>query len=184
MAKRILPTDDAPESTAKDPNPAAAGLVAADEDDTLVGRTVTINRPARELYEFWRDLRARHNLAYWEGRDYVGLGIGAVSTVGNRRWRNAPSLRAYLAALAGGERPRREHELLSDDVRRRERVMLGLRLDEPLEIGSLSAAVDREALARLVELGLVTHEGDSSDTLALTSRGRFLGGRVTAELLA
>ncbi len=57
MAKRILPTDDAPESTAKDPNPAAAGLVAAEDDDTLVGRTVTINRPARELYEFWRDLR-------------------------------------------------------------------------------------------------------------------------------
>ena len=57
MAKRILPVDDAPESTAKDPNPAAAGLMAAEEDDTLVGRTVTINRPARELYEFWRDLR-------------------------------------------------------------------------------------------------------------------------------
>jgi len=57
MAKRILPTDDAPESTAKDPNPAAAGLEAAQDDDTLVGRTVTINRDSRELYEFWRDLR-------------------------------------------------------------------------------------------------------------------------------
>src|SRR5688572_386568 len=57
MAKQILPADDAPESAAKDPNPAAAGLEAAADDDTLVGRTVTINRPARELYEFWRDLR-------------------------------------------------------------------------------------------------------------------------------
>ena len=38
-----------------------------------------------------RDLRARHNLAYSHGRDYVGIGIGAVSTVGGRRWRNAPS---------------------------------------------------------------------------------------------
>jgi uncharacterized membrane protein len=57
MAKRTLPADDAPESAAKVPNPAAAGLIAAEDDDTLVGRTVTINRPARELYEFWRDLR-------------------------------------------------------------------------------------------------------------------------------
>ena len=57
MAKRIHPAGDAPESTAKDPNPAAAGLEAAEGEDTLVGRTVTINRPARELYEFWRDLR-------------------------------------------------------------------------------------------------------------------------------
>src|SRR5205823_8265799 len=37
-----------------------------------------------------RDLRARHNLAYWLGRDYLGLGIGAVSTIENRRWRNTP----------------------------------------------------------------------------------------------
>jgi uncharacterized membrane protein len=57
MAKQVLPADDAPESAAKDPHPAAAGLMAADDDDTLVGRTVTINRSARELYEFWRDLR-------------------------------------------------------------------------------------------------------------------------------
>ena len=52
-----------------------------------------------------RDLRSRHNLAYWRGRDYVGLGIGAVSTVGDRRWRNAPRLRAYVEALAEGRRP-------------------------------------------------------------------------------
>ena len=46
-----------------------------------------------------RDLRAHHNLGYWLGRDYLGIGVGAVSTVGGRRWRNAPSLPRYLAAL-------------------------------------------------------------------------------------
>lgn len=59
MARRLPPDaiSDSPESAAKDPNPAAAGLFTAEDEDTLVGRTVTINRPARELYEFWRDLR-------------------------------------------------------------------------------------------------------------------------------
>ena len=57
-----------------------------------------------------RDLRARHNLAYWLGREYLGLGIGAVSTVGTERRRNTPRLGAYLAALARGETPEREVE--------------------------------------------------------------------------
>src|SRR5207248_2114215 len=39
-----------------------------------------------------RDLRARHNLAYWLGRDYLGLGVGAVSTIEGVRRRNAPKL--------------------------------------------------------------------------------------------
>jgi oxygen-independent coproporphyrinogen III oxidase len=132
-----------------------------------------------------RDLRAQHNLAYWEAQDYLGLGIGAVSTVGELRWRNAPSLSGYMATLAAGERPRREYEQLPADLRRRERVMLGLRLDEPLRLDGVASAIDDEARRRLAELGLVTSGGDAeTNTLALTRRGRFLGGRVTAELLA
>jgi oxygen-independent coproporphyrinogen-3 oxidase len=130
-----------------------------------------------------RDLRALHNLAYWEGRDFLGLGIGAVSTVGARRWRNAPSLGAYVAALAAGRRPRREYERLPAEVRRRERVMLGLRLDEPLRLDGVRDELDADALARLAMLGLVAHD-DDRDTLTLSPRGRFLGDRVTADLLA
>src|SRR3954470_13034496 len=48
---------DAPPITRKDPNPAAAGLAADADEDSLVGKTVTINRPRQELYEFWRDFR-------------------------------------------------------------------------------------------------------------------------------
>jgi coproporphyrinogen III oxidase-like Fe-S oxidoreductase len=59
--------------------------------------------------------------------------------------------------------------------------MLGLRLDERLSIGDLDAALDQEALTRLARQGLVDVD---EDTVALTRRGRFLGGGVTAELLA
>jgi putative oxygen-independent coproporphyrinogen III oxidase len=128
-----------------------------------------------------RDLRSRHNLAYWLGRDYLGMGIGAVSTIHGRRWRNTPRLRAYVAALAEGRRPERELEPLPLDVRQRERVMLGLRLDEPLLVDGLGEVLDDAALERLQRLGLVDRSGR---TLALTPRGRMLGGGVTADLLA
>ena len=131
-----------------------------------------------------RDLRARHNLAYWLGRDYLGLGVGAVSTVGGGRWRNTPRLSAYVSALERGERPPRELEPLTDGVRRRERLMLGLRLDEPLALGGLEDAVDRDALERLERLELVRRSGGSAPALELTPRARLLAGGVTAELLA
>ena len=128
-----------------------------------------------------RDLRSRHNLGYWLGRDYLGIGIGAVSTVAARRWRNAPRLAAYLAALEGGQPPPREVEDLSADVRGRERVMLGLRLDEPFGVNGEEHLLDPGALDRLSQVGLVVRVGDE---LALSRRGRLLGGGVTADLLA
>ena len=132
------------------------------------------------------DLRSRHNLAYWLGRDYVGIGVGAVSTVAGRRWRNTPRLPVYVAALGRRETPSRELEELPGDVRRRERVMLGLRLDEPLILDDLAPVVDAEALGRLERLELVARGGDGAggETLTLTPRGRLLGGGVTVELLA
>ncbi len=127
-----------------------------------------------------RDLRAGHNLAYWRGRDYLGVGIGAVSTVGDRRWRNRPSLARYVAALESGDPPPREIEPLPGPVRARELLLLGLRLDEPVSLDAVADTIDRGPLARLERLGLVErHVG----TLTLSRRGRFLGNAVTVDLL-
>jgi oxygen-independent coproporphyrinogen-3 oxidase len=135
-----------------------------------------------ETSNFCRGNRvARHNLAYWLGRDYLGLGIGAVSTVGSTRWRNTPKLGAYVRALAAGTRPPRELEPLDPSTRGRERLMLGLRLDEPVPFAEVAGVLDAAALARLERLGLAAR---GTDSIALTRRGRFLGGGVTAELMA
>jgi oxygen-independent coproporphyrinogen-3 oxidase len=133
-----------------------------------------------------RDLRARHNLAYWVGRDYLGLGVGAVSTVRGRRWRNTPRLQRYVESLERGERPERELEELAPETQRQERLMLGLRLDEPLTLDDVAGVVDHAAIPRLQMLGLVRrgHNRAGHETLRLTSRGRRLGGGVTADLLA
>jgi len=128
-----------------------------------------------------RELRALHNLGIWRGHEYLGVGIGAVSTLAGERRRNLPSLGRYVAALRVGDDPPRELELLDDETRAVERLMLGLRLDEPLPLAGLEPVVDRDALVRLVAQGLVEHvEG----TIGLTPRGRLLGGGVTAALMA
>jgi oxygen-independent coproporphyrinogen-3 oxidase len=131
------------------------------------------------------DFRAQHNLGYWLGRDYLGIGVGAVSTLGAERRRNLPGLARYIDALKSGQTPRREVEQLDTTDRRRERIMLGLRLDEPLALAGLEEAVDEAALERLERLELATTRGPRERrVLALTTRGRYLGGGVTAELLA
>ena len=130
-----------------------------------------------------RELRARHNLGIWRGADYLGVGVGAVSTLGRTRRHNLPSLGRYVDALHAGNDPPRELEPLDGRTRAVERLMLGLRLDEPFPLDDVASVVDRDALARLAERGLVELRADVDEVL-LTRRGRLLGGGVTAELLA
>ena len=149
--------------------------------ERVVERLVASGYRWYETANFCRPGRqSRHNLGYWLGRDYLGLGIGAVSTVAGLRWRNAPSLGGYLRALEDGRAPARELEPIDDDTHRRERLMLGLRLDEPVPFADVAGAVNNETLERLERLGLVERRADG---LILTRRGRFLGGAVTVELL-
>ena len=134
-----------------------------------------------------RDLRAHHNLGYWHGHDYLGVGIGAVSTLGELRRRNGASIGRYIGALAAGDDPPRELEQLDALTKAQERLMLGLRLDEPLRARRARGG-DRPRRARAdgatAGSSVAGVGAGGEETLALTPRGRFLGGGVTAELLA
>lgn len=133
--------------------------------------TANFARPGREC---------RHSLAYWCAADYLGLGVGAVSTVAGRRRRNAPGVAGYAAALARGEAPPRTVEPLDDDDRRRERWMLGLRLAEGLDPAWAGPPDRPDALDRLARAGLLRH-GDGAVTL--TREGRFVQNAVLHELM-
>jgi oxygen-independent coproporphyrinogen-3 oxidase len=122
----------------------------------------------------------RHSTAYWRACDYLGLGVGAVSTIRGERRRNAPGLDRYVAALAQGAEPPRTRDVLDADTLRRERWMLATRLDEPVDLAwagppDRPAALDDLAARGLVERG----EG----TVRLTRRGRLLQNAVVQQIM-
>ena len=123
---------------------------------------------------------AEHNVGYWLGHDYLGVGIGAVSTLGLERRRNLPSLPRYLDAVERGARPPAEVELLTADERALERLMLGLRLDRPLPVNGARPLLDPAAVERLSREGMLVDDGE---LLQLSDRGRFLADEVVATIL-
>ncbi|HEU0195148.1 MAG TPA: radical SAM family heme chaperone HemW [Gaiellales bacterium] len=123
---------------------------------------------------------SEHNLGYWLGHDYLGIGIGAVSTLGLERRRNLPSLPRYLEAVETGRRPAADVELLTAGERALERLMLGLRLDRPLPLNGDRPLLDPAAVERLSRDGMIVDDGEA---LQLSERGRFLADEVVASIL-
>jgi oxygen-independent coproporphyrinogen-3 oxidase len=153
-----------------------------DHYEHVISRLVAAGYRWYETANFCRDdRRAQHNLAYWTGRDYLGIGIGAVSTLGLERRTNRPSLAGFVDALEQGGAPPRSIEQLSPAERACERLMLGLRLDEPLALAGLEDAIDPEGLARMASLGLIE---PADGTLTLTRRGRLLANDVVSSVIA
>jgi putative oxygen-independent coproporphyrinogen III oxidase len=123
--------------------------------------------------------RCRHNLLYWTGADWWGVGPGAHSHVGGVRWWNVKHPAAYAARLASGRSPAHAREVLGGEDRRVERVLLEVRLREGLPLRVL----DEEGVAAVPDLrdrGLVESEGDR---LVLTRPGRLLADAVVRDLL-
>ena len=129
----------------------------------------------------------RHNLAYWRGDDWWGVGPGAHSHVGGVRWWNVKHPRTYAARLAEGLSPAAGRETVAGDAARLEQVMLGVRLDEGLPLAALDPAA-RTAVAGLVADGLVDPRAalgsDAPARVRLTRRGRLLADTVVRTLTA
>lgn len=123
--------------------------------------------------------RARHNIAYWRGRPYLGLGPAAVSTVGATRWRNRPDAAGYAAALHEGPEPERDYERLSVADRARERLFLAARMGAPVSLTLIAPALDEAAVEPLAQAGLVSLR---SGTLTVTRKGRYVANAVCVRL--
>ncbi|WP_395657777.1 radical SAM family heme chaperone HemW [Nocardioides sp.] len=125
------------------------------------------------------DARCRHNLLYWTGGDWWGVGPGAHSHVGGVRWWNVKHPAAYADRLAADRSPAHAREVLGDEDRRVERVLLELRLRDGLPVDVLDAA-GRAAVPGLVERGLVVEE---RARLVPTRTGRLLADALVRDLL-
>ncbi|GLW72241.1 coproporphyrinogen III oxidase [Kitasatospora phosalacinea] len=126
--------------------------------------------------------RCRHNELYWTGADWWGAGPGAHSHVGGVRWWNAKHPAAYAQALAEGRTPALGREVLADEDRRVERILLELRLAEGCPLDLLTPD-GRAAADRALADGLLEPVPYAAGRAALTLRGRLLADGVVRDLV-
>ena len=117
-----------------------------------------------------------HNRAYWLGKNYLGIGPSAFSTVGMERWQNVCDYRGYADRLLSGQSPRGFSESLTSEMKRTERIALSLRMRE----GIAGPELNRRRAEELVSLGLLRKSGGS---FLLTQKGKSLADSVAEAFL-
>jgi putative oxygen-independent coproporphyrinogen III oxidase len=162
------------------------GELPAPDDDVLADRYLIaddmLGAAGLRWYEVsnWAAGKAsacRHNLLYWTGGDWWGIGPGAHSHVGGTRWWNVKHPAAYARRIAAGASPAQAREVLTDAERATERIMLTTRLASGCPVGALAPA-GLAAARQAVTDGLA--EGPALDRghVALTRPGRLLADAV------
>ncbi len=163
--------------------------------DECVRRTAELGMAQYEISNFAKPgHECRHNLCYWYGEDYAGYGPGAVGCITldgvTRRYTNLKHPDRYCAAVENGDTIFFESEELTYDIRRVERIMLGLRLNEGIPVGGF----DLRKAKDLVDKGWVeydfshvpkqdgVHPGHLT-RLRLTAEGRHFCSEVALELI-
>ncbi len=165
-------------------------LPAPDEDDLAdkyLAADAALCTAGLDWYEVsnWArtsEAACRHNLGYWTGGDWWGVGPGAHSHVGGVRWWNVKHPRAYADRLASDVSPAQGREVLDNGTRRVERVLLETRLRQGLDLEALDDP-GRAAVPDLVGRGLVEAGSTTSGRLVLTRAGRLLADAVVRDLL-
>jgi putative oxygen-independent coproporphyrinogen III oxidase len=167
------------------------GELPMPDDDVLADRYEIVDQALRGAGLSWYEVsnwaasenaRCRHNLGYWQGGDWWGAGPGAHSHVGGVRWWNVKHPARYSAALSQRHSPAAAREILDDEQRRFERVMLELRLATGLPADLLDAT-GRVAAKQAVEDGLLRPAELAAGRCVLTDRGRLLADGVVQRLL-
>jgi oxygen-independent coproporphyrinogen III oxidase len=117
-----------------------------------------------------------HNRAYWRGKDYLGIGPSAFSTVGMQRWQNVCDYRGYADRVLSGQSPRGFSENLTNEMKRSERIALSLRTRDGIAASELKHRETEE----FISLGLLRK---SNGNFSLTRKGKCLADSVAEALL-
>ncbi|HET7303424.1 MAG TPA: radical SAM family heme chaperone HemW [Segeticoccus sp.] len=173
------------------------GQVPAPEDDDEAVKYELADELLRAAGHQWYEVsnwarteadRCRHNEGYWGDGDWWGAGPGAHSHVGGVRWWNVKHPNAFAQRLNSGVSPAAGRELLTDDQRYDERLLLGTRMVGGLDLDRLRPE-GRRAVAELVADGLVepgpalAGDAERPRRVVLTLRGRLLADTVVRRLL-
>ncbi len=112
----------------------------------------------------------RHNIAYWEGKDYVGLGPSACSTVGDRRWQNSAQIENWAVAF---------EEPLPPELRAAECAAFGMRMNAGVPAELVRGRWDKQ-IAELLSAELVQWR---DGRLQPTRRGILFADEIAAEFV-
>jgi putative oxygen-independent coproporphyrinogen III oxidase len=168
------------------------GELPMPEDDDLADKYVVADEVLSSAGFGWYEVsnwarskaaQCRHNMLYWRGGDWWGIGPGAHSHVGGVRWWNVKHPAAWAGRLAAGESPAAARELLDGETRRTERVLLELRLRDGLPLAVLDTA-GRSAAEVSARTGMLDPAALTSGRAVLTRPGRLLADAVVRDLLA
>jgi len=168
------------------------GELPMPDDDMLADRYELVEATLRAAGFAWYEVsnwartpahRCRHNLLYWTGGNWWGVGPGAHSHIGGVRWWNRRHPAAWAAALAAGRTPAQAREVLDEGARHSERLLLELRLADGLPTAVLAGPQHRVA-ARAVADGLLDADAWAGGRAVPTLRGRLLADALVTDLLA
>lgn len=127
-----------------------------------------------------------HNQGYWEGKEYLGLGPSAVSTIGGRRWENPKTVKDYVA-LAGRKAWGWEAETLSPEIRAREVLMLALRTSKGMKLAEYNRLMGRNLVAEQGKLLAALRQKEliriKDGSLRLTRQGMLVSNLILTRLL-
>ncbi len=162
------------------------GELAPPDDDEMADRYLAADELLASAGMGWYEISnwaaapgsaCRHNLLYWSGGNWWGVGPGAHSHVGGVRWWNVRHPAAYASRIAAGASPGQAREVLTGTERRTERIMLETRLASGCRLTALSAA-GRRAAATAVHHGLAEPGAFEAGRVVLTPAGRLLADAV------
>lgn len=165
-----------------------AGLLPRPDDDVLAQRYEIaddlLSAAGFDWYEVSNWARdghvSRHNLGYWLGDDWVGVGPGAHSHIGDLRWSNVKHPARYTAEVAAGKPPVAGYEVLTPTDVALEHIMLGIRLERGLDYGAFDAR-QLSVVDEFVAEGLAIRVADEP-RFTLTRRGRLLADGIVTRL--
>ena len=124
----------------------------------------------------------RHNISYWNGSQWWGVGPGAHSYFAGRRWWNVKHPVTYQTALVNGNSPELNSEILSEENKRDEFVMLQIRMSEGIPLSALTTEEVAKA-AKYRDTGHIEGAGWEEGHLVLSRTGRLIADRIVREML-
>ena len=167
------------------------GEVVVPDDDETADKYVLADAKFGAAGLNWYELsnwskagsESRHNLAYWNGDSWWGAGPGAHSHIDGRRWWNVKHPTAYKEKISSGQSPMHEEEVLNDEQKNSERMMLEIRLAKGIDAKTLDSG-QLAILESFKNQGHLLADSWAAGRIVLSTSGRLIADRIVREILS